>query len=165
MTQPPADTARTCHPSCSSGCDAAVGVVFTGGSAEMAHPLRTLPRRAGSVPDVVGPARHGQRSQIAPVMVQEELWSGMRALPFTYMAPTLVSAAHARALHLAVGVGSAPPERFQRGREFAHLHPDHGGSLHISVPGSVMGQVVNAEWGVPHPRAGRASSVRSPRPE
>ena len=69
-----------------------------------------LPRRQGSLPDVIGPAPHGQRSQIAPVMVQEELWFRMRALPFTYMAPTLVSVSHARALHLAEGFGSAPPE-------------------------------------------------------
>lgn len=110
-----------------------------------------LPRRQGSLPEVIGPAPHGQRSQIAPVMVQEELWFRMRALPFTYMAPTLVSVSHARALHLAEGFGSAPPERFQRGREFAHLHPHHDGSLHLSVPGSVMKEVEDARWGLPHP--------------
>lgn len=119
--------------------------------ADPGRPFTTLPRRAGPAPDVVGPAPHAQRSQIAPVMIQEELWSRMRALPYTYMAPTLVSVSHARALHLAEGIGSSPPERFQRGREFAHLHPHHDGSLHLSVPGSVMEQVVDARWGVPHP--------------
>lgn len=117
----------------------------------MTPPLTTLPHRAGSIPEIIGPAPHGQRSQIAPVMVQEELWFRMRSLPYTYMAPTLVSVSHARALHLAEGIGSAPPERFQRGREFAHLHPHNDGSLHLSVSGPVMEQVVGARWGVPHP--------------
>lgn len=111
----------------------------------------TLPRRAGSPPDVIGPAPHAQRSQIAPVMVQEELWSRMCSLPYTYMAPTLVSVSHARALHLVDGIGAAPPSRFQRRREFAHLHPHHDGSLHLSVPDAVVEQVVGARWGVPHP--------------
>lgn len=46
------------------------------------------------MPDIIGPAPHAQRSQIAPVMVQEELWSRMRSLPYVYMAPTLVSVSH-----------------------------------------------------------------------
>lgn len=117
----------------------------------MTFSFHALTPRAGSLPEVVGPAPHGQRSQIAPVMVQEELWSRMRSLPYTYMAPTLVSVRHARAIHLAEGIGSAPPERFQRGREFAHLHPHHDGSLHLSVPDSVTEAVVEARWGVPHP--------------
>ncbi|WP_443189692.1 luciferase domain-containing protein [Nocardioides sp. JS614] len=117
----------------------------------MTHPFATLPHRAGPIPEIVGPAAHSQWSQIAPVMVQEELWSRMRSLPYTYMAPTLVSVSHARALHVAGGIGSARPERFQRGREFAHLHPPHDGSLHLSVPAQVMEQVVGARWGVPHP--------------
>ncbi|WP_395656687.1 luciferase family protein [Nocardioides sp.] len=75
----------------------------------------------------------------------------MRSLPYTYIAPTLVSVSHARALHLAEGIGSAPPDRFQRGREFAHLHPHHDGSLHLSVPDHVMEHVVGVRWGVPHP--------------
>ncbi len=103
------------------------------------------------MPDIIGPAPHAQRSQIAPVMVQEELWSRMRSLPYAYMAPTLVSVSHARALHLVEDFGSAPPNRFQGGREFAHLHPHHDGSLHLSLPDWVIDQAVRSGWGVPHP--------------
>ncbi|MFD4327975.1 luciferase family protein [Nocardioides sp. NPDC058538] len=84
-------------------------------------------------------------------MVQEELWSRMRSLPYVYMAPTLVSVAHARALHLVEGIGSALPERFQRDREFAHLHPHHDGSLHLSLPNWARDVAARSGWGMPHP--------------
>ena len=117
---------------------------------DTADPIE-LPRRPGPAPEVVGPAPHAQRSQIAPVMVQEELWSRMRALPYVYMAPTLVSVSHARALHLPHGIGSAATERFQGGREFAHLHTHHDGSLHLSLPAWAREAAVRSGWGVPHP--------------
>lgn len=114
-------------------------------------PSPRLPQRSGPAPAVVGPAPHSQRSQTPSIMVQEELWSRMRALPFTYMAPTLVSVAHSRALHLAPGVGSSSEDRFQGGREFAHLHPHHDGSLHLSLPEWARHAAVAGGWGVPHP--------------
>lgn len=117
---------------------------------DMATPI-ALPQRPGPAPEVVGPAPHAQRSQIPPVMLQEELWSRMRALPYTYMAPTLVSVTHARALHLPENVGSAPPNRFQGGREFTHLHPHHDGSLHLSLPNWARDAATRSGWGVPHP--------------
>ena len=110
-----------------------------------------LPQRPGPAPEVVGPAPHAQRSQIAPVMLQEELWLRMRALPYVYMAPTLVSVKHARALHLPENVGSAPPDRFQGGREFMHMHPHHDGSLHLSLPQWARDAATRSGWGVPHP--------------
>lgn len=110
-----------------------------------------LERRNGPPPQTVGPAPHAQRSQVGPVGVQEELWERMRALPYVYMAPTLVSVSHARALFLAEGVGTAPPSRFQRGREFAHLHPHHDGSLHLSTPEWLKDEVVELGWGERHP--------------
>ncbi|MEP9362800.1 luciferase family protein [Nocardioides sp. CN2-186] len=84
-------------------------------------------------------------------MLQEELWERMRALPLAYMAPTLVSVSHARALHLVEGVGEAEPDHFQAGREFAHLHPHSDGSLHLSLPEWVKEQAVEAGWGERHP--------------
>ena len=110
-----------------------------------------FPMRTGPAPQVIGSSPHAQRSQIAPVMLQEELWLRMRSLPFTYMAPTLVSVSHARALHLADGFGRAPAARFQKGREFAHLHPHHDGSLHLSLPRSAVNAALRGGWGVPHP--------------
>lgn len=111
----------------------------------------TLPQRRGNPPTVVGPAPHGQRSQTPPVGVQEELWARMRALPFVYLAPTLVSVPLARALHLPEGVGSTDAMRFQGGREFAHMHPHQDGSLHLMLTTDLMEAVEKAHWGVRHP--------------
>lgn len=111
----------------------------------------TLPNRRGTAPLVVGPAPHGQRSQTSPILVQEELWSRMAALPFVYMAPTLVSVPLARSLFLPESIGSQEPERFQGGREFLHLHPHHDSSLHAMLPTHLEDQVEHAGWGVRHP--------------
>jgi hypothetical protein len=113
--------------------------------------MSPLPHRAGPAPDIIGPSPHGQVSQIAPIMVQEELWERMRALPHVYHAPTLVSVSHARALFLVEGVGTGPAEAFQKGREFAHLHPHHDGSLHINLPEHLKDAIEHAGWGVRHP--------------
>lgn len=75
--------------------------------------MLTLTPREGVAPRVFGPAPHGQGSQISPIMLQEELWERMRALPYVYMAPTLVSVPHARALFLPEGIGTGPAEAFQ----------------------------------------------------
>ncbi|GAA4881710.1 luciferase family protein [Kitasatospora terrestris] len=110
-----------------------------------------LPSRPGPAPEVYGPAPHAQRSQTAPVMLQEELWERMRALPFTYMAPTLVSVSHARSLFIPEGIGAGPAAAFQRGREWAHIHPHHDGSLHLTLPDPLKDEVEKAGWGVRHP--------------
>lgn len=110
-----------------------------------------LPSRPGPAPEVIGPAPHSQISQIAGIMLQEELWERMRALPHVYMAPTLVSVSHARSLFLPEHVGDGPDEAFQAGREFAHIHPHHDGSLHVTLPERVKDAVEAAGWGVRHP--------------
>lgn len=122
------------------------------------HPLKetaamlALPLRRGTAPQVIGPAPHGQTSQIAPVMLQEELWQRMRALPNLYMAPTLVSVSHARSLFLPAGIGSGPAAAFQKDREWAHIHPHHDGSFHLTLPDAAKDEVEAAGWGVRHPQ-------------
>lgn len=128
----------------------------------MTNVTPTLPHRPGAPPTVVGPAPHGQRSQTAPVTLQEELWARMWALPFVYLAPTTVSVPLARALHLPEGIGSPDPMRFQGHREFAHMHPHEDGSLHLMLPATVMAAVEEAGWGVRHP-VQRSTLVYGPR--
>ncbi|WP_371677833.1 luciferase family protein [Streptomyces sp. NBC_01276] len=113
--------------------------------------MLTLTPREGVAPRVFGPAPHGQGSQISPIMLQEELWERMRALPYVYMAPTLVSVPHARALFLPEGIGTGPAEAFQGGREWGHIHPHHDGSLHVTLPPETEADVIAAGWGVHHP--------------
>lgn len=85
-------------------------------------------------------------------MIQEELWQRMRALPYAYMAPALVSMPHARSLFLPEGVGVGPAEAFQKGREFAHVHPHHDGGLHVTLPDQRKDEVEKAGWDVRHPK-------------
>jgi phospholipase/carboxylesterase len=47
-----------------------------------------------------------------------------------------------------------PPEAFQAGREFAHLHPEEDGSLHMTLPREVAAEAYERGWGEPHPHSG-----------
>ncbi len=45
------------------------------------------------------------------------------------------------------------------GREFAHLHPAHDGSLHLTLPPAQAADLVVHGWGVFHPWAGTRLSA------
>jgi phospholipase/carboxylesterase len=96
-------------------------------------------------------------------MQQEELWARMRTLPYTYLAPSLVSVSHARAVFLADGIGDGAATAFQSGREFAHLHPHHDGSLHLSLPDWLKEQVEHTGWGLRHPTQNTEILIYGPR--
>jgi Family of unknown function (DUF5519) len=40
------------------------------------------------------------------------------------------------------------------GREFAHLHPQQDGSLHMTLPAQIATEAYQNGWGEPHPRSG-----------
>lgn len=111
-----------------------------------------MPDRTGPAPRTRGPVPHGQLNQIAPTTLQEELWQRMRSLAGVYLAPTHVPYPEARAIHLAPEFGTGPDDAFiKHSREFAHLHPQQDGSLHLTLPATVKKVVTEAGWGVPHP--------------
>ncbi|MFD8500290.1 luciferase family protein [Amycolatopsis sp. NPDC059657] len=111
-----------------------------------------LPIRPGPEPRTRGPIPHGQLNQISPTTMQEELWQRMRSLPGVYLAPTHVPYPEARAIHLAPEFGTGPDDAFIKlSREFAHLHPQQDGSLHMTLPQRVKKEVTEAGWGIPHP--------------
>jgi uncharacterized protein (TIGR00369 family) len=56
--------------------------------------------------------------------------------------------------HLKPHAAKGPAEAFQRGSEFGHLHPEHDGSLHLSLPPALYDEVLQAGWGEPHPISG-----------
>jgi phospholipase/carboxylesterase len=60
----------------------------------------------------------------------------------------------ARAFHLPE---SAQPAReaFMVGREFAHLHPESDGSLHLTLPPDEVNRVIENGWAERHPLAGQ----------
>lgn len=118
-----------------------------------------LPRRAGDPPETTHPTRerampHQQMSQNAPVELQHELLARAAALPGVTVADSKVSVPGARAFHLDKTHANGPGDAFQRDAEFAHLHPAHDGSLHMTLPPGVFDQVLEAGWGEPHPISG-----------
>ena len=118
-----------------------------------------LPQRTGPKPETTRPSRerpepHKQISQTAPVDMQEKLFIRAQALPGVTVGKSLVSVPGARAFHLDEALARGPAEAFQKGREFAHIHPAHDGSLHMTLPPAVYRDVLAKGWGEPHPISG-----------
>ena len=118
-----------------------------------------LPRRSGPRPDTTRPSRehpgpHKQISQIAPPHMQEQLFMRAQSLAGVSVGKSLVSVPGARAFHLDEALARGPDGAFQRGREFAHLHPAHDGSLHVTLPPEMYQEVLAKGWGEPHPVSG-----------
>jgi len=127
-----------------------------------------LPQRQGPRPETTRPTPgtgvpHTQTSQNAPVELQEELFRRAAGLPGVTTGGSLVSVPGARAFHLDAGRVRGPGQAFQAGREFAHLHPAHDGSLHLALPPAVEREALAAGWVEPHPVAAGAVLVYGPR--
>jgi hypothetical protein len=97
---------------------------------------------------------HTQLTQNAPDELQEALFERARALPGVTVADSHVSVPGARAFHLDEGFAAGPQQAFQAGREFAHIHPRHDGSLHLTLPPGAYQEVLEKGWGEPHPISG-----------
>ena len=124
-----------------------------------AHVHPAVPPRRGDPPALTHPTPadphpHQQLSQNAPVEVQDALLERARGLPGVRVADSCVSVPGARAFHLDPALARGPQAAFQRGTEFAHLHPPYDGSLHMTLPPEVYDQVLRARWGDPHPISG-----------
>jgi hypothetical protein len=80
-----------------------------------------------------------------------------RAFEFPHVErrPSAISVPGAQALWLSEEIGRASPEAFLIGREFAHVHPPHDGSMHMMLPPETVDEVVAKGWGEPHPMARR----------
>ena len=75
------------------------------------------------------PARAGDRPRTTPTNPHTQL-DQQPADAYVVEEPSGISVPGARALVLAPGEPSGPPEAFLTGREFAHLHPAPDHSLH-----------------------------------
>lgn len=117
-------------------------------------PARREPRPKTTQPSHEQPGPHQQLSDIAPRDLQEELLRRVRTLPEVEVGWSAISVPYARGFHLRPHAAKGPPEAFQRGSEFGHLHPEHDGSLHLSLPPALYNEVLRAGWGEPHPISG-----------
>lgn len=122
-----------------------------------------LSPRPGDPPDTTRPPVgvtdpsvyfHRQLTQTAPVRVQEELWRRAVWLEGVTVDHSGISVPGARGFFAAPPRRTGPAEAFMRGDEFAHLHPAHDGSLHLTLPPAVYRQVFDNGWGEPHPLVG-----------
>jgi phospholipase/carboxylesterase len=115
-----------------------------------------LPVRTGEPPEVtVGVPQH-QLSQIAPPDVQAALWTRISALADVTTAPSTVGVTGTRALLLDRKKAAGPDSAFvlPDDGEFAHMHPDQDGSLHVVLPDAQAYDAVAKGWAVAHPLAG-----------
>ncbi len=115
-----------------------------------------LPVRHGEPPEVSVTTPQQQESQNAPAELQEALFSRILQVDGVVTAPSAVSVPGARAFVLGPGDARGPREAFIAADlgEFAHLHPEYDGSLHLVLPITLARDVVVKGWGVPHPLAG-----------
>lgn len=113
-----------------------------------------LPARAGDRPDVSWSIPQQQLSQISPPDVQAALFGRLAALPGVTTGPSRISVPGARAFVAEEATG--PEEAFlvPHAREFAHLHPEHDGSLHLVLPTDLAADAVAKGWAQVHMLAG-----------
>lgn len=118
-------------------------------------PDGVLAPRAGARPQVSAGIPQEQRSDHAPLELQEQLFGRVAALPGVSTRPSAISVPGARGLMLDPP-RLGPDDAFivPAAGEFAHVHPGHDGSLHLALPPSLASDVVAKGWGVAHPLAG-----------
>jgi phospholipase/carboxylesterase len=95
-----------------------------------------------------------QRSQNSPHAVQEQLFARIVALPGVTSRQSAISVPGARGFMVETTAGPLDAFLVPRAGEFAHLHPEHDGSLHLALPPDHVRDVVEKGWGVAHPLAG-----------
>ncbi|HEY3498611.1 MAG TPA: luciferase family protein [Polyangiaceae bacterium] len=111
-------------------------------------------RRSGPRPNTTTTNPHTQLTQLAPRPLRERVFDFARSLSRVVVGPSLVSVPGARAFHLPE---QSPKERdcFMVDHEFAHLHPPSDGSLHMSLPSTIVDAVIANGWAERHPLAGK----------
>jgi hypothetical protein len=114
----------------------------------------SLPRRAGQRPRTTPTNPHTQLDQQPTDSgLREKLAERVFALSGVIEKPSRVSVPGARAMTLAAGQPTGPPEAFLIEREFAHLHPPPDQSLHAMLPPDLAREATDAGWAEQHPIA------------
>lgn len=118
-------------------------------------PGGALPPRTGPRPDVSADIPQEQRSDNAPLELQQQVFERIAALPGVTTAQSAISVPGARGLQLAPPrLGPTDAFIVPSAGEFAHVHPGYDGSLHLALPPALAADLVAKGWGVAHPLAG-----------
>lgn len=110
-----------------------------------------LTERVGSRPHTTPATPHMQLDQQAPQHVQDVLWQRMTSLEGVRSGPSGISLPQTRAIHLDPRLAKGLREAFMVGTEFAHLHGDGSGSLHMALPSDRAAEVIRLGWAEQHP--------------
>ena len=113
-----------------------------------------LPERTGARPSVSSTIPQEQRSDNAPVELQERLYARIAALPKVTSRQSATSVPGARFMLTPPRLGPDDAFLVPAAGEFAHLHPGHDGSLHVALPPALVTDLIAKGWGVAHPLAG-----------
>lgn len=113
-----------------------------------------LPYRGSPRPDVSWTIPQEQRSQNSPHAVQDELFKRIAGFPGVTSRQSAISVPGARGFMVEASDGPLDAFLVPHAGEFAHLHPEHDGSLHLALPPDQARDVVEKGWGVAHPLAG-----------
>lgn len=121
-----------------------------------ALPGGRLPVRSGPPPEATTTVPQRQLTQNAPAELQELLWKRLSALGGVSTAPATVGPPGTRSLLLDRATTTGPDAAYvlPAAGEFAHLHPDPDGSVHVALPDALAYDAIAKGWAVPHPLAG-----------
>lgn len=111
----------------------------------------TITERAGSRPRTTPITPHMQLDQQAPQALRDALWRRMTSLEGVRSGPSGISVPQTRAVHLDPRLATGPREAFMVGTEFAHLHGDGSGSLHLALPSHRAAEAIRLGWAEQHP--------------
>lgn len=110
-----------------------------------------LRARRGSPPRTTLACPHQQLTQNGSAVLREMLYERILTLPGVIEGPDRASTPlGTQTFLLEPEYAGGPPQAFLIGNEFAHLHPDHDGSLHLTLPRSSSDEIVARGWGEIH---------------
>ncbi|MEO5664958.1 MAG: luciferase family protein [Nocardioides sp.] len=114
----------------------------------------TLPQREGDRPQVHFRIPQTQLTDNSPSHLQEALFERISGLDGITSGPSMISVPGARGFVAPEADGPDDAFLVAEGKEFAHLHPEHDGSLHLALPLDLAGDAIARGWAQSHMWAG-----------
>lgn len=118
------------------------------------QPGGLLPQRSGERPEVHFRIPQSQLSDTAPKHLQDELFARISRLEGITSGPSRISVPGARGFVSTEAAGPDDAFLVPEVREFAHLHPEHDGSLHVALPLDLAADAIAQGWAQSHMWAG-----------
>jgi len=113
--------------------------------------LRLLPGRIGPRPRLSAALPFRQLDQYPEAEWPQRLFELCVCLPGVRSRQSRLATVQSRALFVSDEGACGPPEAFIDGREFCHLHGLPEGSVHLTLPPSVIESVAALGWAARHP--------------